>query len=408
MKRTDVAAFSIKWETKLRELRELLLSRKYTPGDYKIYAIHEKKTRIIMAAPFVDRVVHHAVCNVVNPTLERSMHPHSCANRVGKGTKYGLDLFSKYCRKYRFVLKCDIKNFFPSIDRGIMFDLLRAKIYDPELLALINILIKTPQEQSSALDYFPGDDLFTPLERKRGLPIGNMTSQTWANWYLNGLDHFITSFKGFGAYVRYVDDFAVFGNDKLLLNRLKNEISQYVGERLRLRIHQNKSRVYRTRDGVSFLGFRHYGTHRVVRKESVRRFKRRLLEKTRLLHQGLLMENQYISSIAGWCGFARMGDTYNLRASLRRKLLLLNRGSGEGESCCAWGLVEQQSEQPALRDPQQEQSGQPQQQSGFSMFPVKESAGFRFAGAAGVSDVSITARFPALCLQAEWKKEAAG
>jgi RNA-directed DNA polymerase len=376
MNRHDVALFSMQWETSLLALKDLLLQGSYQPCAYRLFTVHEKKPRQIMAAPFVDRIVHHAICNVLNPVLERSMHPNSCANRLGKGTSFGLKLFSRYIRNHSHVLMCDIRNFFPSIDRTILFELLRKKVPDRGLVDLIQLLLKTPPQQDRTVDYFWGDTLLTPVERSKGLPIGNMTSQTWANWYLNGLDHFVTSCKGFGAYVRYVDDFAIFGNDKKALNRLKAGIQEFL-EGLRLRIHPAKSRVYKTTDGISFLGFKHYPSYRILKKENIRRFKKRVRAELCLYKQGLLAREQYLSSIAGWCGHARMGDTYDLRKTLYHKIHAWNRGLSEWTPCSAWGLLEQQPEQPALREPQQEQSEQPEQQCRFSMCPARETAGVR-------------------------------
>jgi len=274
-KKTDVALFGMRWETTLSDLSIRLLDGSYTPGCYRLFTVHEKKTRIIMAAPFIDRIVHHAVCNVVSPHLERSMSPNSCANRIGMGTKKGLSLFGKFAHKYPYVLKCDIKQFFPSIDRDILLGLLKPKISDERLLTLIRQILFVAPSSMNHFVYFRGDTLLSPCEHECGLPIGNMTSQTWANWYLSGLDHFIMDFKGYGAYVRYVDDFAVFGTDKSALNSLKDDITTFL-QNIRLRIHPKKSRVYKTTDGVPFLGFRNFREHRVLLKGNIRRFKRRI------------------------------------------------------------------------------------------------------------------------------------
>jgi RNA-directed DNA polymerase len=357
LKRPDVARFNMQWESGLTALSGRLLAGEYIPGNYRVFTVYEKKTRTIMAAPFIDRIVHHAVCNVVTPHLERSMTPHSCANRVGMGTRKGLELFGGFAHNYRYVLKCDIRQFFPSLDRDILISLLGTKISDARLIELIRLILFVAPESVIPFDYFPDDTLLSPCEHRLGLPIGNMTSQTWANWYLNGLDHFVMDYKGHGAYVRYVDDFVVFGNDKAALNRLKDDIAEYL-QRLRLRVHPQKTRVYHTYDGVPFLGFRHYASHRVPVKQNIRRFKRRIRD----MHKQRVEPATLRASIAGWAGFARLGDTARLRSSLCARLERLTLGQGERVPRSAWGLVEQQRQQPSFREPQQEQPGQPQQQ----------------------------------------------
>ena len=361
-RRDDIARFAMNWESRLLELQDALLSGTYMPSPYRVFTVHEKKTRTIMSAPFIDRVVHHAICNVLTPHLERSMSPHSCANRLGMGTRRGLELFGRFAVRYRYVLKCDIKTFFPSIDRRILEDLLLPKVGESRLAELVRSIIHAAPVSDTEPDWFEGDTLLTPMERPRGLPIGNMTSQTWANWYLNGLDHFIMDNRGFGAYVRYVDDFAVFGNDKEALGALKCDIVRYL-QRLRLRLHTDKSRVYRTGDGVPFLGFRHYPSHRTIGKPNVRRFRRRIRAK---VTAGIAPE-RIRSSIAGWAGFARMGNTSRVRARLYARFGRLVEGRGVNVPRAAWGLVEQQQREPSLREPEQQQSRQQEQQQRVSL-----------------------------------------
>jgi RNA-directed DNA polymerase len=355
------------WEKTLTEISLAIRSGAYKPGKYRVFTVHEKKTRTIMAAPFLDRVVHHAVCNVVTPHLERSMVANSCANRDGMGTRKGLALFGKYAHRYQYVLKCDIKQFFPSIDRIVLLDQLKPKIKDTGLLDLICRILFVAPDIAGDFDYFEGDTLLSPCEHVRGLPIGNMTSQTWANWYLNGLDHFIMDYCGFGAYVRYVDDFAVFSNDKHALAGLKLKTEQYAA-RLRLRIHPLKSRVYKTSDGVSFLGFRHYRCYRVLLKPNIRRFRRRI---RRAVAEGS-DASRLRASIAGWAGFALHGNTFCLRTRLCRKFEKQKEGLSEMVPRSAWGFVEQQQRQLPFRVPQQQQPEQQEQQQRVSLcaFPA--------------------------------------
>ena len=211
-----VAGFEFFLERNLFDLREALSSQTYLPGGYASFYIRDPKRRLISAAPFRDRVVHHALCNLIEPIFERTFIGDSYANRIGKGTHAALDRAQGYARRYPYVLQCDIKQFFPSVDHAILKRILVRKIGDPQAFWLCEQIL---DGGSSVLRdeyepvYFPGDDLFSAA-RLRGLPIGNLTSQFWANVYLNELDQFVKRELHVAAYLRYVDDFLLFANSK--------------------------------------------------------------------------------------------------------------------------------------------------------------------------------------------------
>jgi len=219
--RQDVAEFHLRLEDELLDLREELQAQTYRPRPYHTFWIRDSKPRLISAAPYRDRVVHHALCNVTEPLFERTFIHDSYACRVGKGTHASADRLQQFSRQARYVLRCDIRKYFPSIDHEILKQLLRRKIRDPQMLWLWDTIIDGSNPQEEVLQYFPGDHLFTPLERRKGLPIGNQTSQFLANVYLNPLDHFVKDTWGCPRYLRYVDDFAAFGNDKGELHDLR-------------------------------------------------------------------------------------------------------------------------------------------------------------------------------------------
>lgn len=183
----NVARFEHRLEENLLTLQQDLREQRYTPGPYTSFYIHEPKRRLISAAPFRDRVVHHALCNLIEPIFERTFIADSYANRVGKGTHRALDRAQTLARRYRYVLQIDMRQFFPSIDHLILRSILARKITDPGVLSLIDGILASGvgllQEQYEMV-YFAGDDLFA-ISRPRGLPIGNLTSQFWANCYLN-------------------------------------------------------------------------------------------------------------------------------------------------------------------------------------------------------------------------------
>jgi retron-type reverse transcriptase len=204
--RGNILTFNHQLEGELIQLQQELEQKTYHPGAYRTFRIFEPKIRLISAAPYRDRVIHHALCNVIVPIFERGFIPDSYANRQGFGTHRGVRRFTDYGRTCNYVLQCDIKKYFASIDREILKTLLRRKIKCADTLWLLDTIIDASNPQEAVYDYFPGDDLFTPLQRARGLPLGNLTSQFFANVYLNWFDHYVQKELRIGKYLRYVVD----------------------------------------------------------------------------------------------------------------------------------------------------------------------------------------------------------
>ena len=179
----NVAAFEYYLEDNLLALQRELYAFTYRPGPYASFTIHEPKRRLISAAPFRDRVVHHALCNIIEPLFERTFIGDSYANRAGKGTHRALDRAQQFARRYRYVLQCDVEQFFPAIDHAILRRILARKIGDERALWLCEQILQSGVgvlAEAYRMTYFPGDDIFA-VERPRGLPIGNLTSQFWGN-----------------------------------------------------------------------------------------------------------------------------------------------------------------------------------------------------------------------------------
>jgi len=190
--RPPAARFFFHLERELTRLHDELAAKTYRPGPYRTFTLHEGKARQISAAPFRDRVVHHALTGVLEPIFERSFVFDSDACRKGKGTHAAVDRCQGFARRYRYVLKADVRKFFPSIDHAILKGLVARKVKDPHVLWLVDRIIDHGNPQDPVLMWFPGDDLFTPTERRRRLPLGNQTSRFFANVYLDPLDHFVT------------------------------------------------------------------------------------------------------------------------------------------------------------------------------------------------------------------------
>lgn len=313
--RPDVAAFRANLEPELHCLHRQLLAGSYRPGPYRTFRILDPKPRLISAAPFRDRVVHHAFTNVVEPLFERRFVPWSYACRSGFGTHRALAHARDACARYPYVLKCDVKKYFPSLDHEILNQLLARVIECPDTLRLAATIIAGSNPQEEIIQYFPGDDLFTPFERRRGLPLGNQTSQFFANVYLNPMDHMIVRNLRPGAYARYVDDLLLFSSSKDLLNAMHREITEFLA-RYRLRLHAGKSRVYRCQDGFPFLGFRLFPTHARLVRPNVIRFRRRLRRLQRDYHAGRITRDDVEQSVRAWIGHAMHGDTWRLREQI--------------------------------------------------------------------------------------------
>jgi retron-type reverse transcriptase len=313
--RPDVAAFRANLEPELYRLKRQLVDGSYRPGPYHTFRIVDPKPRRISAAPFRDRVVHHALTNIVEPVFERRFIPYSFACRKGFGTHKALAQARRACARYSCVLKLDIRKYFPSIDHRILEDLLARAIRCPDTLRLIKIVIASSNPQEEVHHYFPGDTLFTPHERRRGLPLGNQTSQFFANVYLNPMDHMIVRNLRPAAYMRYVDDFLLFADSKEQLHEMHREIGQFLAG-FRLTLHPGKSRVYRCRDGFPFLGFRLLPAYARLARPNVVRFRRRLRGLHEDYHAGLIDCETVNQSVQAWIGHAMHGDTWRLREQI--------------------------------------------------------------------------------------------
>ncbi len=249
-RRPDVEDWWLRRESEIAALRDELLSGAYQPGPYRFFEIHEPKRRLIAAAPFRDRVVHHALCNLMAPVLERAFIARSFSCQVGKGTMAARECCRRLTNRYRYVLKCDVRKFFPNIDHAILRELLEARIRCNGVRELIRRILASYQTGAEVPSDWPD-----AIPRPRGLPIGNLTSQLWGNFYLDGVDHWITETQGHGAYLRYTDDLLLFGDDKPRLWQLCDGVAEELA-RLRLKLSDPKSRLLATRECVPFCGFR--------------------------------------------------------------------------------------------------------------------------------------------------------
>lgn len=312
----NVAAFEYELEDNLLTLQAELASQTYQPGAYVNFYIHEPKRRLISAAPFRDRVVHHALCNLIEPIYERRFIFDSYANRVGKGTHRALQRTQQFARRFPYVLQLDVQQFFPSIDHAILYDLLAAKLNDPGLRWLIGRILSSGAgvlQEAYDMVYFAGDDLFA-AQRPRGLPIGNLTSQFWANVYLDPLDHFVTRRLRCPGYVRYVDDLLLFGPDKATLRAWQAAVSERLA-RLRLTAHPG-AHPRPVTEGIPFLGFVTWPQRRRLKRRKGLYFRRRLAGLAAAYRVGAIPLAQLTTHVRGWINHVRFANTVGLRKAV--------------------------------------------------------------------------------------------
>ena len=375
-----VAAFLANLEKEVLRLERQLRDGSYRPGRYKKIEVFDPKHRIVSAAPFRDRVVHHAFCAVCAPLFERGFIFDSYANRVGKGTHRAVARYERFRDRHQHVLRCDIYRYFPAIDHAVLKRDLRRRLACERTLALADRIIDGSNPQEPVNLHFPGDDLFAPFERRRGLPIGNLTSQFFANLYLDSLDHFCKEVLLAKGYLRYVDDFALFHDNPEQLQEWRGRIERFLEGR-RLRLHPRKSAILPTSEPAPFLGFVLMpGGWRRLPEDNVRRFRNRLRGMMARWRHGALAKEDVQRRVHSWSARAAHADTWRLRQAIFRAVRSRavrspqpgSAGKPERDKALAVPqprfarrLLEQQTEEPPLREPQRERHRQPQQQQRF-------------------------------------------
>ena len=319
-KKNYVINFESNLEKNIAILQRDLRLKKYTPSRLKKFIIRDPKTRTIHSSIFRDRIVHHAIVNLLQPIYERIFIYDSFASRKNKGTHLAIKRFEYFVRKVSsngrkinkpfnnnsitgYVLKADIKHYFATIDHDVLINILRKKISDENFIGLIEIIL----------------DNFETSSEGKGLPLGNYTSQFFANIYLNHLDYFIKHKLKAKNYIRYVDDFIILHKDKKVLLKYLSKIKKYL-KFLKLELHKDKSEIYALRNGITFLGYRIFYHYKLLRKRNIRYFIKRLNEKKEFYRRCLIGERELKGFLDGWNGYSNFANTYNFN----KKLLLYN------------------------------------------------------------------------------------
>lgn len=315
--RPEVARFGLNLERELLSLQRELLTGDYHPGPYRLFTIYERKPRLIAAAPFRDRVVHHAVMNIIEAPLDRTFIHDSYACRVGKGTHAAVARYQTWARRYPYVLKMDIAQYFPSIDHAMLREKLRRRIKDKLLLALLERIIAGSPTVEAA---FGGDDLLNPARSRTGIPIGNLTSQFFANLYLDDFDHYMKETLRCKAYLRYVDDTVVLDDDKRRLHEIRAAVRERLAQE-HLRLHPCKADISRVSDGLNLLGYIVFPNYRRMRSDNGHRFVRRLRRMADLYRDGRLGWAAIDAAVQSWIGHAKHADTRGLRQGIFSRII---------------------------------------------------------------------------------------
>lgn len=297
----------------LSDLYDTLKQKTYYPGEYVGFYIKDPKIRLIHKATVRDRVVHHIVSQMLEPIFEPTFIAHSYSCRKDKGTHRGVLALQKMVRKVSknnssicWSLKCDIRKFFASVNQKILFEILSRKIKDEDFL---NLLWKI-------IDSFHSDRTLD-LNNKKGIPIGNLTSQFFSNIYMNELDQFIKHELKVKYYLRYADDFIILSEDRQYLENLILSIENFLIKQLDLELHPNKIVFSKLRGGIDFLGYIIFPYHILPRTKTKRRLLRKIKAKVREFKLGRISEeklNQTIQSYLGYLGHSR---SYKFKEKLK-------------------------------------------------------------------------------------------
>jgi retron-type reverse transcriptase len=325
----SAAKFWLHEDREIRKMHEELKNKSYRFGGYTSFLLNDNGVeRRISVAPFRDRVLHHAIMQQIEPLYERSFIYDSYANRKGKGTLNALKRARYYVNKYPYVLQLDIQKFFPSIDHAILLDILTTKITCPHTQALLKALIDNSNRQDDAYFYFEGDDLLTPYQRPKGIPLGNLTSQFFGNLYLDRYDHFVKEMLCVKGYIRYVDDTLYFSESKTFLESIIVKIEKFLAH-LRLKIHPLKIKLLQCAEGFVFLGHKIFPTHFRLTSKAIRRGRRKLKKVRQDYRYNNIALPEAKNRIFGTIGFFKMGSNAKLVDELLAQTLLQRKVSAE-------------------------------------------------------------------------------
>jgi retron-type reverse transcriptase len=301
-KKEYVKKFEANLQNELYKLQWEISTDTYKPAPLTIFTVRDPKTRRISASHFRDRVVHHAICNIIEPIFEHRFIYDTFANRKGKGTNGILKRFDVFMRRNRngYALKADIRHYFDTVSHEVLLEILGKRINDRRMMNIIHIILENHKSKTPGI----------------GMPLGNLTSQFFANVYLGELDNFVKHELRAKCYVRYVDDFVILGRDAAQMHECEERIGEFLLNKLKLTLHPDKTKIIPISAGVPLVGFRVFHTHKLLKKSNIRRFRKRIARMKDGLKDGSLSQEHVRLSFAGWRGYAEMANTFHLREEL--------------------------------------------------------------------------------------------
>ncbi|QIB26117.1 reverse transcriptase/maturase family protein [Caloranaerobacter azorensis] len=326
--RSDVLEFTVNLEENLIEIQNELIWKTYEVGKYREFYVYEPKKRLIMALPFRDRIVQWAIYRKIFPVFDRQFINDSYACRKGKGTHKAADRLQYWLRKVSrkpekwYYLKLDISKYFYRIDHDILMGLLKKKIADKDLLWLLDKIINS-EDMKFGLPLGVDPDQVSDEDRlfDVGIPIGNLTSQMFANLYLNELDQYCKHKLKLRYYIRYMDDVIILHSDKKHLHEVKSEIEKFLNERLRLHLN-NKTAIRPINAGIEFVGFRIWPTHRKLKKKTALKMKKRIKYIKKAYARGEISFDQVNSTMQSYFGIMQHFNSYNLKKKILNEFVL--------------------------------------------------------------------------------------
>ena len=320
--RPDVMEYTDRLEENLIELQNEFIWKTYSVGRYNIFYVYEPKKRMIMSLQFKDRVAQHAIYSILNPYFEKQFISDSYACRVGKGTHRAIKKLQNWLRKTErkpkrfYYLKLDISKYFYRVDHEVLMGILQRKIADKDLLHVLSVIINCEDTHFGLpLGADVGNVAYDELLGEVGLPIGNLTSQMFANLYLNELDQHCKHHLHLHYYIRYMDDIIILHHDKKYLEKIKQDIAGFLEKKLRLQLN-NKTCIRPTSMGIEFVGFRVWSTHIKLRKKTAKKMKKRLKYMFAAFNAGEIDRETLDRSIASYRGILQHFNSYGLRQSL--------------------------------------------------------------------------------------------
>lgn len=304
-KTSEAQKFEFNLEKEILQLRKEILENSYKSKKYRYFKLKGLKEREISVAAFRDRVVHHALVNILEPIFEKTFIYDSYANRKNKGLLKGIKRLQKMLKSDSgYFLKCDIRKFFDNINYEILEKIIKRKIKDEKILNLIDIIIRND------------------IQKEKGLPIGNLTSQFFANIYLTGFDHFIKEELKVKKYVRYMDDFVIVDKSIERIKEIKSEIKKYLENQLELQLKKEATYINKINNGISFCGVRIFQKTIRIKKESYNLSYQKIKIRLKEFQKEEISEEDLYETLNSIFGYWKQYDTMNLRLKLIEKLQL--------------------------------------------------------------------------------------